>query len=276
MVDSRAAATRLIEEGRVLVAGSVATKAARLVGADEPLALTGPPPRFVSRGGEKLDAALTHFGIEVAGRTALDAGASTGGFTDCLLQAGASRVVAVDVGRGQLHERLRSDPRVEVRERTDIRSLPETEERFPLVVADLSFISLRSVAAALVARAEPGGDIVVLVKPQFEAGRAEASRGRGVIRDPEVRAQALEAAITAMEGAGATNMGVMVSPLRGADGNVEFLAWFRPPPAGPSTAMTDRTAATTDPSATTDRTATTADPSATADPAAPPAPSGGA
>jgi 23S rRNA (cytidine1920-2'-O)/16S rRNA (cytidine1409-2'-O)-methyltransferase len=232
MVDSRVAAARLIEDGRVLVGGAVAAKAARLVGADEPVEVTGPPPRYVSRGGEKLEAALTQFGIRVAGRTALDAGASTGGFTDCLLQSGAARVIAVDVGRGQLHPRLRADPRVDVRERTDIRAIPDAAERFPLVVADLSFISIRSVAAPLVGRAEPGADIVVLVKPQFEAGRAEASKGRGVIRDPEVRARALDAAISAMEEAGATKMEVMVSPLRGADGNVEFLVWFRTAPSG--------------------------------------------
>jgi 23S rRNA (cytidine1920-2'-O)/16S rRNA (cytidine1409-2'-O)-methyltransferase len=216
-----------VDEGRVLVGGAPAPKSSRLVGPDEPVVLTGPAPRYVGRGAEKLEAALARFQIRVEGRTALDAGASTGGFTDCLLQHGATRVVAVDVGRGQLHERLRRDRRVDVRERTDIRSVPDRGQRFPLVVADLSFISVRSVASALVALAEPGADLVVLVKPQFEAGRAEASRGRGVIRDPEVWRATLTGAITAMNGAGAANMGVMVSPLRGADGNVEFLAWFR-------------------------------------------------
>jgi 23S rRNA (cytidine1920-2'-O)/16S rRNA (cytidine1409-2'-O)-methyltransferase len=224
----------LIDAGRILVAGAPADKPSRLVGPDEPLHLVGPPPRFVGRGGEKLQAALDGFGLDVSGRTALDAGSSTGGFTDCLLQAGADRVVAVDVGRAQLHERLRSDPRVEVRERTDIRSVPAAGERYPVVVADLSFISVRSVASSLLALATESADLVVLVKPQFEAGRAEASRGRGVIRDPEVWHGALDAAITAMEDAGATIMGVMVSPLRGTDGNVEFLAWFRPAGTGPS------------------------------------------
>ncbi len=224
------------------MAGAPADKPSRLVGPDEPLQLVGPPPRFVGRGGEKLDAALARFGIDVRGRTALDAGASTGGFTDCLLQAGAERVVAVDVGRGQLHERLRADHRVEVRERTDIRAVPSSGERYSVIVADLSFISVRSVAASLVALAEPGADIVVLVKPQFEAGRAEVSRGKGVIRDPEVWRRTLEGAITAIEAAGATNIGVMVSPLRGADGNVEFLAWFQ---AGSPAA---RSAATAGPS----------------------------
>lgn len=214
-----------------MVAGAPAAKAARLVGADEPVVIVGDPPRYVGRGGEKLAAALEHFALPVGGLDVLDAGASTGGFTDCLLQAGARRVVAVDVGRGQLHERLRADRRVESRERTDIRqaaaAASEAGERYPLVVADLSFISLRSVAQALVALTAPGGDLVVLVKPQFEAGRAQVSKGRGVVRDPEVWRDALTGAITAMEAAGAANMGIMVSPLRGADGNVEFLAWFR-------------------------------------------------
>jgi 23S rRNA (cytidine1920-2'-O)/16S rRNA (cytidine1409-2'-O)-methyltransferase len=218
----------MVEEGKVLVAGAPATKSSRLVAPDEPLRVDGPPPRYVSRGGEKLAAALANFGIDVQGRTGLDAGASTGGFTDCLLQAGAERVVAVDVGRGQLHERLRADARVDARERTDIRSVPAGVEAFQVVVADLSFISIRSVAAALVGQAAPEADIVVLVKPQFEAGRAEVSKGKGVIRDPAVWRRALEDAVGAMARAGAANMGVMVSPLRGADGNVEFLAWFRP------------------------------------------------
>ena len=228
LAESRTLAGRLIEDGRVLVAGAPALKASRLVDTDEPVVVLGPPARFVGRGGEKLSAALDGFGIDVRGRTGLDAGASTGGFTDCLLQAGATRVVAVDVGRAQLHERLRADPRVEVRERTDIRSLAGEAARYGIVVADLSFISVRSVAAVLVHLATPDADIVVLVKPQFEAGRAEVSKGRGVIRDPEVWKGSLETAITAMEAAGAANMGIMVSPLRGADGNVEFLAWFRP------------------------------------------------
>jgi 23S rRNA (cytidine1920-2'-O)/16S rRNA (cytidine1409-2'-O)-methyltransferase len=216
----------MIESGLVLVAGAPADKPARLVSPADPLVLVGERPRFVGRGGEKLDAALSGFGLEVTGATALDAGSSTGGFTDCLLQAGAARVVAVDVGRAQMHERLRADGRVEVRERTDIRSFVAAEP-FAVVVADLSFISVRSVAAALVGAAAGGGDIVVLVKPQFEAGRVEVSQGRGIIRDPEVWARTLRGAITAMGEAGAANMGVMVSPLRGSEGNVEFLAWFR-------------------------------------------------
>lgn len=214
-----------------MVRGLPATKAARLVGSDDPLALQGPGPRFVSRGGDKLDAAVDRFSIDVTGRTALDAGASTGGFTDCLLQRGAAHVVAVDVGRGQLDLHLRVDPRVTVLERTNVRHLTLAElgdgspaEPFALIVADLAFISLRTVAPALLALAAPGADLVVLVKPQFEAGRADASRERGVIREPRVWAEALRGVLDAYAGHGAAIMGLMVSPLVGAEGNVEFLA----------------------------------------------------
>jgi 23S rRNA (cytidine1920-2'-O)/16S rRNA (cytidine1409-2'-O)-methyltransferase len=232
----------LIDAGQVMVNGAVAERAARLVDPSEPVTLVGPPPRFVGRGGEKLDAALARFGVDVAGVSALDAGASTGGFTDCLLQRGARQVVAVDVGRGQLHERLRRDRRVVVRERTNIRTATLDDLGgipFDLVVADLSFISLQTVAPALVGAARPGGDLVVLVKPQFEAGHQEASKGKGVIRDPAIWARTLRQAIAALEGAGATMMGVMVSPLRGADGNVEFLCHLRAVPPGPDGAGRD-------------------------------------
>jgi len=215
----------VIESGLVTVGGAPAGKPGRLVGTDEPIALARPAARFVSRGGEKLDAALETFGVDVTGRTVLDAGASTGGFTDCCLQRGAASVVAVDVGYGQLHERLRADPRVEVRERTNVRTLASGDLQPPpeVVVADLSFISLRTVAPALLAVCGPGADLVWLVKPQFEAGRQAASAGRGVIRDPETRAVALVAVGVDLEALGASIMGAMVSPLRGADGNVEFL-----------------------------------------------------
>jgi len=192
----------------------------------------GDPPRFVSRGGEKLDAALDAFAVPVEGRRVLDAGSSTGGFTDCVLQRGARHVVAVDVGRGQLDARLRADPRVLVRERTDIRDLDLDEVGGPvdLVVADLSFISLRTVLDHLLAAVAPGGDLVVLVKPQFEVGRAEASRGKGVIRDPEVRAGALAAVRSTIEGRGAVIMGAMESPIRGGSGNVEHLLHVKAAP----------------------------------------------
>jgi 23S rRNA (cytidine1920-2'-O)/16S rRNA (cytidine1409-2'-O)-methyltransferase len=215
----------------VLVSGAVAERPARLVGPGEAVVVAGPKPRFVSRGGEKLEAALDRFGIDVTGRRALDAGASTGGFTDCLLQRGATHVVAVDVGRAQLHERLRADDRVTVLERTNIRVADLAEQAgdgFDVVVADLSFISLRAVAPRLTAWTSMTGDMVLLVKPQFEAGRQAVGRGRGVIRDPAVWRTALDGVIGAFDQAGAAMMGVMVSPLRGADGNVEFLVHLRP------------------------------------------------
>jgi 23S rRNA (cytidine1920-2'-O)/16S rRNA (cytidine1409-2'-O)-methyltransferase len=235
LVSSRDRAQAEIDAGRVMVRGVPATKAARMVDADDPVALQGPQARFVSRGGDKLDAALDRFGIDVAGRTALDAGASTGGFTDCLLQRGAAHVLAVDVGRGQLHQRLRNDERVTVRERTNVRHLTADHAgTFDLIVADLAFISLRTVALALLGLAQPGADLVLLIKPQFEAGRAEASRERGVIRDPNTWRTTLAGVIDAFAAGGAAIMGLMVSPLLGAEGNVEFLAHVVPgeEPAG--------------------------------------------
>jgi 23S rRNA (cytidine1920-2'-O)/16S rRNA (cytidine1409-2'-O)-methyltransferase len=243
LVPSRTAAQELIATGRVLVAGSVAERAARQVSPAEAVVVTGDPDRYVGRGGEKLDAALEHFAIDVTGRGALDAGASTGGFTDCLLQRGAARVTAVDVGRGQLHERLRADPRVMSRERTNIRHIGVADlpwAPFEVIVADLSFISLRTVAPALVALAAPKADLVVLVKPQFEAGKAEVDRGRGVIRDPAVWAASLLGAVAALEAEGTAMMGTMVSPLRGADGNVEFLVHLAARPATAGSALDHR------------------------------------
>ena len=224
LADSREQAKELIVAGLVLVSGAVADKPARQVDAAEPVVVSG-KPRFVSRGGEKLDAALERFGVDVAGIHALDAGSSTGGFTDCLLQRGAARVTAVDVGRHQLHERLRADPRVELHEQTHIRDFDPGGRRYDLVVADLSFISLRTVAAELAALAQR--DLVLLVKPQFEVGRAVAAKTKGVVRDPELQRQAVEDVVSAFSALGATMMESMVSPLKGADGNVEFLVWFR-------------------------------------------------
>jgi 23S rRNA (cytidine1920-2'-O)/16S rRNA (cytidine1409-2'-O)-methyltransferase len=222
LAPSRERAREEVENGHVLVGGSVATKPARLVDPGEPIEVTGPGPRFVGRGGEKLDAALDRFAVDVAGRRCLDAGASTGGFTDCLLQRGAAQVLAVDVGYGQLHERLRSDPRVRNLERTNIRDLPP--EPVDLVVADLSFISLRTVLPDLLAFA---GDLVLLVKPQFEAGRQEASKGKGVIRDADVWRRVLGEIRSAASDAGAAMIGAMPSPIRGQSGNVEFLVRCR-------------------------------------------------
>jgi 23S rRNA (cytidine1920-2'-O)/16S rRNA (cytidine1409-2'-O)-methyltransferase len=236
LAPSRTEAARLVSTGRVLVGGAVADKAARQVDAGESVVVQGPPPRFVGRGGEKLQGAIERFSIDPSGVRCLDAGASTGGFTDCLLQAGAAHVLAVDVGHGQLHERLRGDPRVTVRERTNLRHVEPAalvaEGLLPadLVVADLSFISLTVVLDVLVASAAASGSIVVLVKPQFEVGRAEASRGRGVVTDPALWRSSLERVAGAATAAGATIMDAMESPLRGADGNVEFLLHLATPP----------------------------------------------
>ena len=226
----------------MLVSGSIADKPARLVSPAEPIELLGDRPRFVSRGGDKLRAALDRFGLDPSGRRALDAGASTGGFTDCLLQAGAAHVVAVDVGHGQLHPRLRGHPRVTTLERLDIRNVTlDTLGGTPadFIVADLSFISAtRAVPVLAGPVTAPGAPLVVLVKPQFEAGRVEASRGRGVIRDPEVHRRTLGEVATALVAAGAVIMGAMPSPITGHSGNVEFLLHARTPggaaPDGPT------------------------------------------
>ncbi|HEX9259329.1 MAG TPA: TlyA family RNA methyltransferase [Acidimicrobiales bacterium] len=231
LVATRAEAQAAVAAGRVTVSGAPALKSARLVDVSEPVLVLGERPRFVGRGGEKLDAALDAFGVEVAGARVLDAGASTGGFTDCVLQRGAAWVAAVDVGHGQLHERIRHDPRVLVRERCNVRHLQPDDIGGPVdvVVADLSFISLRTVLAALLGAAVPGADLVLLVKPQFEAGAAEASRSRGVIRDPAVHERVRVEIDAALRDAGAEVRGWIESPLRGADGNVELFVHANAP-----------------------------------------------
>lgn len=229
LAPSRRQAQADIEAGRVTVDGAPATKAARLVAPGQAVVVHGPPPRFVGRGGEKLDAALERFAVGVGGRRAVDLGASTGGFTDCLLQRGAAKVVAVDVGYGQLHERLRRDPRVDVRERTNARDLRPGDlgPAADVLVGDLSFISLRRIVPVALGLVAPDADVVLLVKPQFEAGREEAARGRGVIADPAIWRRVLAEVANALSTAGSTIMGAMPSPLTGADGNVEFLLHAR-------------------------------------------------
>jgi 23S rRNA (cytidine1920-2'-O)/16S rRNA (cytidine1409-2'-O)-methyltransferase len=228
---SRELARDEIEKGNVLVAGAPALKASRLVAPEEPLVLRHDRRRFVSRGGEKLDYALGQFDVSVSGKVVLDAGASTGGFTDCLLQRGASAVIAVDVGHGQLHERLRTDSRVRVVDRTNVRhlspaDLPSTTP-VQLVVADLSFISLRVVAAALLELAAPDADLVMLVKPQFEAGRAAVAKGKGVVSDPSVWRSTVLEVRDAFAALCAVIMSVVVSPILGTEGNAEFLVHLR-------------------------------------------------
>jgi 23S rRNA (cytidine1920-2'-O)/16S rRNA (cytidine1409-2'-O)-methyltransferase len=226
---SRQRALEEIGAGRVLVGGLPARSAARRVAADEPISISGEGPRFVSRGGEKLAAAIDHFDVDVTDRRALDAGASTGGFTDCLLQAGAAHVVAADVGRGQLAWSLRTDPRVTVLERTNIRHLTPDDigGRVDLCTADLSFISLTVCAPALARCVTADADLVLLVKPQFEAGRSEADSGGGVVRDAEVWRRVLRSVATAAEELGLEVDGVMPSPLVGPAGNVEFFLHAR-------------------------------------------------
>ncbi len=177
-------------------------------------------PRFVSRGGEKLQNALDAFDVQVAGRDCADVGASTGGFTDCLLQAGARRVVAIDVGYGQLHPRLRSDPRVTVLERVNARSVTELPFAPELMVCDVSFISVTKALPAVLGLAVPGWEALILVKPQFEAGRADVAKG--VVREPEVRRKVLETVIEAAREWGAVTVGVVDSGLPGPKGNREF------------------------------------------------------
>ena len=211
-----------------MVSGVAASKAATMITTDTPIVLTGPPTRFVSRGGEKLDGALERLRVGVRDRRWLDAGAATGGFTDCLVQRGATEVVAVDVGYGQLAWTLRNDPRVTVIERVNVRDL--TSDLLPWrpdgVVADLSFISLRVVLPALVAVAEAEADFLLMVKPQFEVGRADVGKG-GVVRDPALWAAAVRGVVERASHEGLGLAGAAASPLPGPAGNREFFVWLR-------------------------------------------------
>lgn len=235
LVESRQAAQRHIEAGDVVVSGAVAQKPGRLVASGEPVSITAPAQQYVSRGGTKLEAALTAFDLDVEGCRAIDVGASTGGFTDCLLQRGAQSVVALDVGRGQIHERLRADPRVRVVERCNIRDLaPErcsdedrrriAGEPTTLLVADLSFISLRTAAQGLIALVRQGGSLVVLIKPQFEAGRSVVAKGAGIVSSPDVWQTTLLEVVDHFSNLECSLTGLIPSPIHGTQGNVEFLA----------------------------------------------------
>jgi 23S rRNA (cytidine1920-2'-O)/16S rRNA (cytidine1409-2'-O)-methyltransferase len=230
LAESRAQAQALILAGRVSHGTARLEKPGKAV--PENLEVTlAQPPRFVSRGGEKLVAALAHFALDLQGSQVLDVGASTGGFTDCVLQAGAAAVTCVDVGRAQLHARLRADPRVTNLEQVNARHLRPSDLPRPdydAIVMDLSFISLTAVLPAVWPLLRPGGSLVALVKPQFEAGKAEVDRGRGVIRDPAVQDAALARVRTAAaQLLWVEDRGAIDSPLRGADGNREFLLCLR-------------------------------------------------
>lgn len=222
----------LIRSGVVRVNGSIVLTTNRQVALQDEV-LVKHSDQFVSRGGLKLEAALNEFRIDVVGKRVLDAGASTGGFTDCVLQRGAREVVAVDVGKSQLHERVASDPRVVVIDSFNVRRLGESDvpieldRNFDIVVADLSFISLRSVARSLSTKLEPSGDLIVLVKPQFEATKREVDKGQGVITDQEIRDRVLSEVSSAMHELGLAEQGRTESPIRGAEGNIEYLVWYR-------------------------------------------------
>ena len=228
LAESRTRAEALILAGRVSVAGHERVKPGTRVPEDAEIAVGEPEHPWVSRGGIKLDFGLTHFGIDPKGRICLDLGASTGGFTDVLLARGASRVYALDVGYGQLHARLRNDPRVVLREKVNARFLTRAEvpEAPSLLVADLSFISLTLVLPAAVPLLSEEADVLVLVKPQFEATRREVGRG-GIVRDEGVRARALARVTAAAERLDLASRGAVPSPITGAEGNVELLAAFR-------------------------------------------------
>jgi 23S rRNA (cytidine1920-2'-O)/16S rRNA (cytidine1409-2'-O)-methyltransferase len=228
---SRERARALILAGQVRVNGAVASKAGQAIAADAEVTLVQPDHPYVSRGGVKLAHALDVFAVDPRGRVALDVGASTGGFTDVLLQRGAARVLALDVGHGQLDWRLRTDARVVVLERVNARTLtadqlPEALRTFALAVMDVSFISVRQVLPAIVPLLAAGADAVVLVKPQFEAGREEVGKG-GVVRDPAVHARVVAEVAAAASALGLLPVATTESPITGSEGNREFFLHLR-------------------------------------------------
>lgn len=230
LAESRTRAQALVMAGRVFVDGQRVEKASESFASDVRIEVRGvddPLARYVSRGGAKLEAALDRFRLDVRGLVCLDVGASTGGFTDCLLQHGARRVVALDVGRGQLDWRLRNDPRIEVREGINARYLRAEDfaEKFDLITVDVSFISLTKVLPALAPALKEHGRIVALIKPQFEVGRGEVGR-KGIVRDAAKRERAAAAVNEAAQALGLKFRGMIESPVRGAEGNIEFLALY--------------------------------------------------
>lgn len=231
LAENRSLAQRLVMAGQVRVEGQVALKPSQEAALDAQIDVEH-GPRYVSRGGEKLAAALLSFRVEVSGRVCADVGASTGGFSDCLLQNGARRVYAIDVGKGQLHWKLRNDPRVVVMEGTNARYLRSLPEPVDLTTIDASFISLRLLLPVMSGWLVPalpqtiGGQAIVLVKPQFEAGKALAARRAGVIREAEEHREILHGVLEFSQAAGFVVRGLIRSPLLGPKGNTEFLAWL--------------------------------------------------
>ena len=227
LAQSRQRALGLILAGEVWVNGEKRVKAGSLVSQDASIRVTGKEIPYVSRGGLKLEAALNRFDINVMGLRCLDVGASTGGFTDCLLQHGASHVTAVDVGYGQLHWKLRSDPRVRVIERSNIRHLDAGAVGEPLDLAcvDVSFISLRIVVPPVLGFVKPPGRMICLIKPQFEVGKGLVGKG-GVVRDPALHEQVIEDLTRAFNALGLRRAGIIPSPILGPKGNQEYLAYL--------------------------------------------------
>ena len=222
---SRRQVQSFIMQGHVRVGGAVFTKPGTQVDQDVAIELTHEEPRYVSRAGFKLEHALDRFTIDVSGLIVLDAGLSTGGFADCLLQRGAAKVYGVDVGYGQVHEKIRHDPHVVVMERTNLRTLDGLPEPVDLVTLDLSFISVLKVMSAIVNILKPDGKLIVLIKPQFEAGRRDVRRG-GLVTDPAVHERVIKDVVTGIQSYGFEYFGVIDSPIAGAQGNKEFLAYF--------------------------------------------------
>jgi len=239
LAESRSKAQALVMAGQVRVNGQVELKASAAVSAEVRIDLDA-GPRFVSRGGEKLEAALNAFPLDVKGCICADVGSSTGGFVDCLLQHGAAKIYAIDVGKGLLHWKLRTNPRLVVMEETNARHVERLPEAVSLVTMDASFISLKillpvvkgwfapdTIIESLEKKGKkPAGDVVALVKPQFEAGRKETARARGVIRDPQIHEAVLLDVLTFSQGLGYSLRGLIRSPLLGPKGNTEFLAWL--------------------------------------------------
>jgi 23S rRNA (cytidine1920-2'-O)/16S rRNA (cytidine1409-2'-O)-methyltransferase len=228
LAGSRERAKALIMEGRVLVDGAPVTKAGAMVKEAAVVTLKGGDIPYVSRGGLKLEAAASHFGIRFKGKTAMDVGASTGGFTDYMLGAGASRVYCVDVGYGQLDWKLRQDPRVVIIERTNIRHIEReaVPDVIDIAAVDVSFISLARVAPRVMEFLGAHGEIIALVKPQFEVGRKEVGKG-GIVRDGEARLRAVESVKTELEKLGLRTLGTMESPVRGQKGNIEYFIYLK-------------------------------------------------
>lgn len=222
---SRAQIQSWIMQGKVSIEGKIITKPGTIVAVDSNFTYDFKEPKYVSRAGFKLEKALEHFTIDVHGYVVMDAGLSTGGFTDCLLQNGAQKVFGIDVGYGQVHEKIRNDPRVEVMERTNLREVRDLGQLVDLVTLDLSFISVLKVMDAVNAVLKPQGKLIVLIKPQFEARKEEVGKG-GIIKDPKIHEKVIAHVTAGIQGHGYSLIGVIESPIEGSTGNKEFLGYF--------------------------------------------------